>query len=53
MIEPLVARYTDSGGWIAVFTRAMLCNWTVSLGVVSAFLSKDVVGKILATGHPI
>lgn len=41
------------GGWISVFVRGMLCNWMVSLGVVGAFLAKDVVGKILAMWLPI
>lgn len=40
-------------GWITVFVKGILCNWMVSLGVVSAMVSKSVSGKIMAMGLPI
>jgi len=42
-----------AGGWLAVFTRGMLCNWMVSTAVVGAFIAKDVVGKVLVMWLPI
>ncbi|MBE8189932.1 MAG: formate/nitrite transporter family protein, partial [Candidatus Thioglobus sp.] len=32
---------------------AMLCNWMVSLGVIGAMMSKDVIGKVIAMWMPI
>lgn len=40
-------------GFATVFIKAMLCNWMVSLGVLGAMISKDVVGKIIAMWMPI
>jgi len=31
----------------------MLCNWMVSMGVVGAFLAKDVLGKVVAMWMPV
>ncbi len=42
-----------SGGMLAVFVRGILCNWMVSLGVVSAMVSTTAEGKILAMWLPI
>jgi len=42
-----------AGGWLAVFTRGMLCNWMVSTAVVGAILAKDVVGKVIVMWLPI
>jgi formate transporter len=41
-----------SAGLLAVFTKAMLCNWMVSLAVVFAFSSTSLAGKILAIWGP-
>lgn len=41
------------GGMLTIFTRAMLCNWMVSTGVVGAMLSRSVPGKVLAMWMPI
>lgn len=40
-------------GFATVFMKAMLCNWMVSLGVLGAIISKDIVGKIVAMWMPI
>lgn len=47
--------YADhgAGGWLAVFTRGMMCNWMVSTAVVGALIAKDVVGKILVMWLPV
>ncbi|USB31730.1 formate/nitrite transporter family protein [Paenibacillus sp. YPG26] len=42
-----------SDGMIAVFVKAVLCNWMVTLGAVMAFTSSSVTGKILAMWLPI
>jgi formate/nitrite transporter len=42
-----------AGGWLAVFTRGVLCNWMVSTGVVGALLARDVIGKIVVMWLPI
>ncbi len=42
-----------AGGWMAVFTRGMLCNWMVSTGVVGAMIAKDVLGKIVVMWLPV
>lgn len=41
------------GGFITIFLRGVLCNWMVSLGVVGAFASKTVSGKIIMMWMPI
>ena len=40
-------------GLITVFTKAILCNWMVTMGVVMALTSQTVGGKILAMWLPI
>jgi formate/nitrite transporter len=40
-------------GWFTVFVKGILCNWMVSVGVVGAMLSKDVIGKVVAMWMPI
>jgi len=47
--------YAEHGGrgLLTVFTRAVLCNWMVTLGVVMAFTSSSVGGKIFAMWLPI
>jgi len=40
-------------GFATVFIKAMLCNWMVSLGVIGAMMSKDLLGKIFAMWMPI
>lgn len=47
--------YADhgAGGMLTLFIRAVLCNWMVSTGVVAAFMSTQVTGKILAMWMPI
>ncbi|OCX65861.1 formate transporter [Thioclava sp. SK-1] len=47
--------YASAGaaGMLTVFTRAVLCNWMVSTGVVAAMMSSSVSGKIMAMWMPI
>lgn len=40
-------------GLVTVFTKAVLCNWMVCLGVVMALTSQSTVGKIVAMWLPI
>ncbi len=40
-------------GMLTLFIRGVLCNWMVSTGVVAAFMSTQVTGKILAMWMPI
>jgi formate/nitrite transporter len=40
-------------GWFTIFTRGMLCNWMVSMGVVGAMISTSASGKIMAMWMPI
>ncbi len=40
-------------GIITVFTKAILCNWMVTLGVVMALTSTTTIGKIFAMWLPI
>jgi formate/nitrite transporter len=40
-------------GMIVVFTKAILCNWMVTLGVVMAMTSQSTAGKIAAMWLPI
>ncbi|WP_417499023.1 formate/nitrite transporter family protein [Methylophaga sp.] len=42
-----------AAGWFTVFVKGILCNWMVSVGVVGAMLSKDVMGKVIAMWMPI
>lgn len=41
-----------SAGLLTVFTKAILCNWMVSLAVVTAFASTSFAGKLLAIWGP-
>ncbi|UTW55347.1 formate/nitrite transporter family protein [Kordiimonas sp. SCSIO 12610] len=47
--------YADHGiaGMLTLFIRGVLCNWMVSTGVVAAFMSTSVSGKIIAMWMPI
>lgn len=40
-------------GMVTVFTKAILCNWMVCLGVVMALTSQSTIGKIAAMWLPI
>lgn len=42
-----------TAGMITVFTKAILCNWMVCMGVVMAMTSQSTVGKIMAMWLPI
>jgi formate/nitrite transporter len=42
-----------AAGAVTAFTKAMLCNWMVTLGVVMAMASTSTVGKIAASWLPI
>lgn len=47
--------YSEYGaaGMLALFTRAVLCNWMVSTGVVAAMMSDSVPGKVIGMWLPI
>ncbi len=47
--------YADHGaaGMLTLFIRGVLCNWMVSTGVVAAFMSTQVSGKVIAMWMPI
>lgn len=47
--------YKDHGaaGMLTIFTRGVLCNWMVSLGVVGAMISTSVSGKVIAMWMPV
>jgi formate transporter len=47
--------YADHGapGMLTLFIRGVLCNWMVSTGVVAAFMSTQVTGKVVAMWMPI
>ncbi len=40
-------------GWAAAFTKAMLCNWMVCLGVVMGAVAQSTLSKIVAAWLPI
>jgi len=42
-----------TAGILTVFTKAILCNWMVCLGVVMAMTSQSTVGKIVAMWLPV
>lgn len=42
-----------SAGMLTLFIRGVLCNWMVSTGVVAAFMSTQVTGKVVAMWMPI
>ena len=41
-----------AAGFLTVFTKAVLCNWMVSLAVVFAFSTTSLVGKMVAIWGP-
>jgi formate/nitrite transporter len=41
-----------SAGFLAVFTKGILCNWMVSLAVVAAYMSTSFSGKMIAIWGP-
>lgn len=47
--------YAEHGanGMLTLFIRGILCNWMVSTGVVAAFMSTQVTGKVIAMWMPI
>lgn len=47
--------YADYGasGMLTLFVRAVLCNWMVSTGVVGAFMSDSMFGKIACMWMPV
>ena len=47
--------YAEFGGagMLTLFLRAVMCNWMVSTGVVSAMISNNVSGKVIAMWMPI
>ncbi|MEE1617219.1 formate/nitrite transporter family protein [Brachybacterium sp. J153] len=47
--------YADHGaaGMLTLFVRGVLCNWMVSTGVVAAFLTDNLLGKIVAMWMPV
>jgi len=47
--------YREHGGagMLTLFIRGVLCNWMVSTGVVAAFMSTQVSGKVIAMWMPI
>ena len=42
-----------AAGWAAAFTKAMLCNWMVCMGIVMAAVAQSTVSKIVAAWIPI
>lgn len=53
--ESKTLAYRELGwmGMVVVFTKGVLCNWMVTLGVVMAFTSTATIGKIAAIWLPI
>lgn len=47
--------YAEHGaaGMLTLFIRGVLCNWMVSTGVVAAFISTQVSGKVIVMWMPI
>jgi formate/nitrite transporter len=47
--------YADHGaaGMLTLFIRGVLCNWMVSTGVVAAFMSTSVTGKVITMWMPV
>ena len=50
-----VTHYIPFGaaGWWTCFTKGILCNWWVSMGVILPFATRSAVGKALLTFVPI
>jgi formate/nitrite transporter len=53
--EAKTLAYASHGfaGMVTVFTKAVLCNWMVCLGVVMALTSQSTIGKIVAMWLPV
>jgi len=53
--EAKTTGYAASGaaGMLAVFVKAIMCNWMVTLGVVMAMASTSTIGKLLGAWLPI
>ncbi|MEK6624041.1 MAG: formate/nitrite transporter family protein [Bdellovibrionota bacterium] len=43
----------EASGIAVVFTKAVLCNWMVTMGVVMGMVSESTIGKIIAIWLPI
>lgn len=43
----------QTAGMITVFTKAILCNWLVSLAVVITFATTSLIGKMVALWGPV
>lgn len=54
MAEAKTVYYASHGssGLLTVFTKAILCNWMVSLAVVAAYASTSFTGKLVAIWGP-
>ncbi len=51
--KTLAYKSSGAAGQLVVFTKALLCNWMVTLGVVMGFTSSSTIGKIGAIWLPI
>lgn len=47
--------YAEYGaaGMLTLFVRAVLCNWMVSTGVIGAFMTDNILGKIVCMWMPV
>ena len=47
--------YAEFGaaGMLTLFVRAVLCNWMVSTGVIGAFMTDNILGKIVCMWMPV
>jgi formate/nitrite transporter len=51
--KTLAYQKAGAAGMIAVFVKAILCNWMVCMGVVMAMTSTSTIGKIVGAWMPI
>lgn len=51
--KTIAYEHAGTAGMVEVFAKAILCNWMVTMGVVMAFTSSSVIGKIAAMWLPI
>ncbi|TAK53232.1 MAG: formate/nitrite transporter family protein [Gammaproteobacteria bacterium] len=53
--EKKTLAYAEHGaaGWATALTKAVLCNWMVTIGTVLAFASRSTIGRIAAMWLPI
>ncbi len=51
--KTLAYQHAGSMGWLTAFTKGILCNWMVTLGVVLGMISTSTIGKIVAPWLPI